>query len=77
MHREWQLGMTVSGVLDVDGQRVTITIHPNGTADEVKSLTGRNGGFRRISKTDVRTLLFLFCLLVCLFVCLIGTAWGP
>ena len=37
LSKQWQPGMTVSGVLVRDGKRFAITIHPDGTTDEASN----------------------------------------
>ena len=44
LSKEWQPGMTVSGVLVRDGKRYTITINPDGTTDEAEEATRNRGG---------------------------------
>eukprot|EP01052_Picozoa_sp_SAG31_P063322 SAG31_NODE_22255_length_530_cov_0.925754_1_plen_158_part_10 len=55
LHQQWEPGSTVSGTLMQGGERVTITIFPDGTVDE-KIEKGRSGGgsYKYTKKTGGR-----------------------
>tara|TARA_B110001452_G_scaffold44035_1_gene33707 strand:- start:5 stop:685 length:681 start_codon:yes stop_codon:yes gene_type:complete len=50
--REWQPGMKVSGVLQRGGKRVSITIHPDGTTDEVETTARTSGDVSYVRRTN-------------------------
>lgn len=53
LHRQWEPGATVSGVISKGGEKVTITIHPDGTSTEssAKAKHGGSGGYSYTKKT--------------------------
>ena len=50
--RDWQPGMKVSGVLQRGGKRVSITIHPDGTTDEVETSARAMGDVSYVRRTS-------------------------
>ena len=42
---QWRPGMSLSGTLARNGRKVTITIHPDGTSDEVEQSAGASGSY--------------------------------
>lgn len=53
LSKQWQPGMTVSGVLVRNGKRFTITIHPDGATDEAEEAAaggGKGGGYRSVKR---------------------------
>ena len=52
--RHWEPGATVTGSLSRDGERVDITIHPDGTVDErtTKRRRGQSSTYSRVTRTS-------------------------